>query len=162
MIIIEYPHTYEYIFVRFEMNTDIRVINDNKMEQRTFNSVEEFDLFYQKYKDMFNEKTTNYLNKTYKIITPECEYRITKRTGKDGSSNVFLKKITKQADSDNLVEIQFASIRADINALQSTVDEYTKRITTLENTIGVITTKINQLTSTVNECTDAVNSLLRH
>ncbi|WP_289705067.1 DUF948 domain-containing protein, partial [Bacteroides acidifaciens] len=75
---------------------------------------------------------------------------------------VFLKKITKPADNDNLVEIQFASIRADINALQSTVDEYTKRITTLENTIGVITTKINQLTSTVNECTDAVNSLLRH
>ena len=144
------------------MNCDIRVINDNKMEQRTFNSVEEFDLFYQKYKDMFNEKTTNYLNKTYKIITPECEYRITKRTGKDGSNNVFLKKISKQADNDNLVEIQFANIRADINVLQSSLDSYSKRITTLENTIGMITTKINQLTNTVNECTDAVNNLLRH
>lgn len=143
-------------------NCDIKVINDNKMEQRTFNSVEEFDLFYQKYKDMFNEKTTNYLNKTYKIITPECEYKITKRTCKDGSNNVFLKKISKQTDNENLVEIQFANIRADINALQSSLDLYSKRITTLENTIGVITTKINQLTNTVNECTDAVNSLLRH
>ena len=138
------------------MSLDVKVINDNKMEQRVFNSVEEFDLFYQKYKDIFNTKTTNYLNKTYKIQTPDAEYRITKRNCKDGVGEVYLKKITSSTNDSPNYDLLIENLRADYNIFH---EEYVNKIKSIEALCNALTAKINQLTATVNECSQAINQL---
>ena len=58
---------------------ELKVINDTINEQKTFKSIEEFNLFYQKKIEQMKSQTTNHLNKIYKIITNDfTEYKITK------------------------------------------------------------------------------------
>ena len=81
---------------------ELKVINEITDEVKYFKSIEEFNLFYQKHKDDMNDQTTQYLNRVYKIITPEgMEYRITKKialkVGTEGLVVIyFLKKLLKQ------------------------------------------------------------------
>ena len=59
---------------------ELKVINEITEEVKNFKSIEEFNLYYQKHKDEMNEQTTQYLNRVYKIVTPEgTTYRITKK-----------------------------------------------------------------------------------
>lgn len=83
---------------------ELKVINEITDEVKYFKSIEEFNLFYQKHKDDMNDQTTQYLNRVYKIITPEgMEYRITKKNcSKSGNrrvgGDIFLKKVVKTND----------------------------------------------------------------
>lgn len=69
---------------------ELEVINEITEETKNFKSIEEFNLFYQKHKDEMNGRTTQYLNRVYKIITPDgVEYRITKKNcSKEGNKRV--------------------------------------------------------------------------
>ena len=89
---------------------ELKVINDNINEQKTFKSIEKFNLFYQKNIEQMKSQTTNHLNKIYKIITNDgTEYKITKRNcvgGKNLGGDIYLKKIgntvTKSLETDNI------------------------------------------------------------
>lgn len=156
------------IFIRFKM--ELKVVNDHSKEMKTFNSIEEFDLFYRKYKDLLIKQTTQYLNKMYKIITPEgIEYKITKRNClKDGSKlvqgDIYLKKIdTKNISEAN--ELEYENIKIDLQLLRENIDERlkidaqknTEKISEITSKISDLEGKLKEVSSTLNQIVEVVN-----
>lgn len=134
---------------------ELEVINEITEETKNFKSIEEFNLFYQKHKDEMNGRTTQYLNRVYKIITPDgVEYRITKKNcSKEGNKRVggdiFLKKVFKKED---LKELEQDVIRADIESVKDEIKQMISRIEQSEK-------KIIELTSTVNQIAKYINTM---
>lgn len=114
---------------------DLKVINEITTEIKNFKSIEEFNLYYQKHKDDMNNQTTQYLNRVYKIVTPDgVEYRITKKNcQKEGTKRVggdiFLKKVVK---TNELKELEQDVIKADIENLKSM---FSQNLSTFDNEI---------------------------
>ena len=145
------------------MNDDInelKVINDNINEQKTFKSIEEFNLFYQKNIKQMTSQTTNYLNKIYKIITNDgTEYKITKRNCTDGKrcgGDIYLKKvgntITKTLENDN--------IKADISLMKESLNEFTEQINQLNNKNKILEEHINKLSNVVDQQSKVINEYI--
>lgn len=134
---------------------ELEVINEITEETKNFKSIEEFNLFYQKHKDEMNGRTTQYLNRVYKIITPDgVEYRITKKNcSKEGNKRVggdiFLKKVFKKED---IKELEQDVIRADIESVKDEIKQMISRIEQSEK-------KIIELTSTVNQIAKYINTM---
>lgn len=134
---------------------ELEVINEITEETKNFKSIEEFNLFYQKHKDEMNGRTTQYLNRVYKIITPDgVEYRITKKNcSKEGNKRVggdiFLKKVFKKED---IKELEQDVIRADIESVKDEIKQIISRIEQSEK-------KIIELTSTVNQIAKYINTM---
>ena len=136
------------------MNDDInelKVINDSINEQKTFKSIEEFNLFYQKNIEQMKSQTTNYLNKIYKIITSDgTEYKITKRNCKDGKrigGDIYLKKlgntITKTLETDN--------INASIEELREQIHQLQDKNKILEEHVNKLSKVVDQSSQVMNE-----------
>lgn len=136
------------------MNDDInelKVINDSINEQKTFKSIEEFNLFYQKNIEQMKSQTTNYLNKIYKIITSDgTEYKITKRNCKDGKrigGDIYLKKlgntITKTLETDN--------INASIEELREQIHQLQDKNKILEEHVNKLSKVVDQSSQVINE-----------
>lgn len=159
---------------------ELKVINEITTEIKNFKSIEEFNLFYQKHKDEMNNQTTQYLNRVYKIVTPDgVEYRITKKNcSKEGTKrvggDVFLKKVVKTNELKELeqdvikAEQQLLSNRCsehahDIenlkNMLSNKVDneQYKQAIDCLNSHMNEIDKKINELKTTVNQIAKYIN-----
>ena len=160
---------------------ELKVINEITDEIKNFRSIEEFNLFYQKHKDEVNSRTTQYLNRVYKIVTPEgVEYRITRKNcSKEGNKrvggDVFLRKVVKtnelreieneimKTDLENLKEEisqSSSSLRSEINEQH---DHFTEIIQELSQRLSVYISetnkKITELTYTVNHIANVVNQL---
>ena len=149
---------------------ELKVINEITDEIKNFKSIEEFNLFYQKHKDEMNNQTTQYLNRVYKIMTPDgVEYRITKKNcSKEGTKrvggDVFLRKINKTNDlkelENEILKTDFENLKCElngeINVCKQSITEIEKSI---EKRIGDINKKINELTNTVNQIAHIVNQL---
>lgn len=144
---------------------ELEVINEITEETKNFKSIEEFNLFYQKHKDEMNGRTTQYLNRVYKIITSDgVEYRITKKNcSKEGNKRVggdiFLKKVFKKED---LKELEQDVIRADIESVKDEIKQMISRIHANEllvNRIEQSEKKIIELTSTVNQIAKYINTM---
>lgn len=152
---------------------DLKVINEITTEIKNFKSIEEFNLYYQKHKDDMNNQTTQYLNRVYKIVTPDgVEYRITKKNcQKEGTKRVggdiFLKKVVK---TNELKELEQDVIKADIENLKNeltacqsmmtnkvNIEQYKQTIDCLNNHMDEIDKKINELKSTVNQIAKYIN-----
>ena len=88
------------------MENNIKIISKYSVIKE-FNSPEEFDKYYLKHKEEINNKTSNQLNKEYKIK----DYKITKRNIKiiDNKKvgDIYLKPIIKNnnenIDNNNLI-----------------------------------------------------------
>ena len=137
----------------------MKVINELRDETKQFNSIEEFDLFYQKHKDDMNSHTTQYLNKIYKIICSDgSEYRITKKNcskqdNKITGGDIYLKKVVKkQCDDSSINDLMYANIQADITNLRNELDN-------VKNELNNIYDKIKSLTESVNEVRNIKNTL---
>lgn len=147
---------------------DLKVINEITTEIKNFKSIEEFNLYYQKHKDDMNNQTTQYLNRVYKIVTPDgVEYRITKKNcQKEGTKRVggdiFLKKVVK---TNELKELEQDVIKADIENLKSM---FSQNLSTFDNEIKdlkqsyelkftALDKKIAELTNTVNQIAKYIN-----
>ena len=145
---------------------ELKVINEITTEIKNFKSIEEFNLYYQKHKDDMNNQTTQYLNRVYKIVTPDgVEYRITKKNcSKEGTKRVggdiFLKKVVK---TNELKELEQDVIKADIENLKNeletkvNIEQYKQTIDCLNLHMDEIDKKINELKSTVNQIAKYIN-----
>ncbi len=143
---------------------ELKVINEITDEVKYFKSIEEFNLFYQKHKDDMNDQTTQYLNRVYKIITPEgMEYRITKKNcSKSGNrrvgGDIFLKKVVKTND---LKELKQDVIKAEIENLKSDIQNCDKQrkdqVLACEHKFASIDKKLAELTNTVNQIAKYIN-----
>ena len=121
------------------MCEDIKFIGKYQLK-KTFNTPEEFNKYYQKHKEEIESKTSNQLNKEYKING----YKITKRNIKiiDGKKQgeIYLKSLTEKYDekdqTDN--ENNYENLKHDIEELK---------------------TKINVLTESYSHIIDVLNSI---
>ena len=118
---------------------DLKVINEITTEIKNFKSIEEFNLYYQKHKDDMNNQTTQYLNRVYKIVTPDgVEYRITKKNcQKEGTKRVggdiFLKKVVK---TNELKELEQDVIKAEQQLLNNRCSELRLKVSGLEESVA--------------------------
>ena len=121
------------------MENNIKIISKYSVIKE-FNSPEEFDKYYLKHKEEINNKTSNQLNKEYKIK----DYKITKRNIKiiDNKKvgDIYLKPIIKNnnenIDNNNLINND-----------------------SVNNEIQEMKNKINLLTDSYNEILNILNNL---
>ena len=138
---------------------ELKVINEITTEVKNFKSIEEFDLYYQKHKDEMNNQTTQYLNRVYRIVTPEgTEYRITKKNcSKDGSrrvgGDIYLKKVVKVTDlrelENDVIKADIENIRNDIVQMQTNYNNITQKLASITNTVNQIAKYINEQMSQI-------------
>ncbi|KAK8896558.1 hypothetical protein M9Y10_014466 [Tritrichomonas musculus] len=126
----------------------MKVINQIQKETKTFNSIVEFEAYYQKHKDEMEKQTTQYLNKVYKIITPDnIEYRITKKNcaknnGKLIGGEICLKKVQQtQQEDQHLFEIALESVKVDIENMKTKIEE-------IKQTVNSVVKFINEMNQT--------------
>ena len=121
------------------MENNIKIISKYSVIKE-FNTPEEFDKYYLKHKEEINNKTTNQLNKEYKIK----DYKITKRNIKiiDNKKigDIYLKPISLKRANENI----------DNNTVSG--PEWANEIQEMKN-------KINLLTESYNEILNILNNL---
>ena len=130
------------------MENNIKIISKYSVIKE-FNTPEEFDKYYLKHKEEINNKTTNQLNKEYKIK----DYKITKRNIKiiDNKKigDIYLKPIIK----NNNENIDNNTVSGPEWANSSAVGpEWANEIQEMKN-------KINLLTESYNEILNILNNL---
>ena len=113
------------------MENNIKIISKYSVIKE-FNSPEEFDKYYLKHKEEINNKTSNQLNKEYKIK----DYKITKRNIKiiDNKKvgDIYLKPIIKN-NNENI----------DNNTVSSA--EWANEIQEMKNKINILTESYNEI-----------------
>ena len=140
------------------MENNIKIISKYSLIKE-FNSPEEFDKYYLKHKEEINNKTTNQLNKEYKIK----DYKITKRNIKiiDNKKigDIYLKPIipVTQAAPKELPAAQAASKTLKNN--NENIDNNTVSGPEWANEIQEMKNKINLLTESYNEILNILNNL---
>ena len=142
------------------MCEDIKFIGKYQLK-KTFNSPEEFNKYYQKHKEEIESKTSNQLNKEYKING----YKITKRNIKiiDGKKQgeIYLKSLTKNNSEENnekfgrSIESENETKSDDTKCQQMKFDD----IENMKREIEELKTKINVLTESYSHIIDVLNSL---
>ncbi len=156
---------------------ELKVINSNENEMKEFKSLEEFDLFYQKRKDELNNKTTQWLNKTFSIITNDGErYRITKigtrdKNGKRQPGEIYLKKVVKKHeevpingnDRENLVELSDLNnlrdeLMGEIDSIKTVNHKLISRIKDLTDKNNKLQSQIEEMSKVLKQIVQAYNS----
>ena len=144
---------------------ELKVINEITEEVKNFKSIEEFNLYYQKHKDEMNEQTTQYLNRVYKIVTPEgTTYRITKKNcSKNGTrrigGDIFLKKVVNVTDlrelENDVIKADIESLRNDFSRISTQNSDYTQKyelkFTAIDKKLAELTNTVNQIAKYINE-----------
>ena len=143
---------------------ELSVINEIREETKQFNSLEEFDLYYQKHKESMDNHTTQFLNRVYKIKCADGnEYRITKKNcskqdGKISGGDIYLKKVVKKSDNDNTInELMYTNVQADITNLRNELDRATNEL----NSILVEIDALKESVKTISESIAVIPDLKR-
>lgn len=150
----------------------LKVINEITEDIKYFKSIDEFNIYYQKHKDEMNKQTTQYLNRIYKIKTPDnVEYRITKKNcqkqdGKMIYGDVYLKKVDSKDDENpfesKLRDLQY-SVKKSNDEIKELFDQnvidINLKISSLQKAQSVLETKIVEITNTLNQFVNVVNQL---
>ena len=114
------------------MENNIKIISKYSVIKE-FNTPEEFDKYYLKHKEEINNKTTNQLNKEYKIK----DYKITKRNIKiiDNKKigDIYLKPISLKGANENI----------DNNTVSG--PEWANEIQEMKNKINLLTESYNEI-----------------
>ena len=130
------------------MENNIKIISKYSVIKE-FNTPEEFDKYYLKHKEEINNKTTNQLNKEYKIK----DYKITKRNIKiiDNKKigDIYLKPIIPVTQAAPK-ELKNNNENIDNNTVSG--PEWANEIQEMKN-------KINLLTESYNEILNILNNL---
>ena len=112
------------------MENNIKIISKYSLIKE-FNSPEEFDKYYLKHKEEMNNKTSNQLNKEYKIK----DYKITKRNIKiiDNKKigDIYLKPIIKNNNNDSVNN--------------ENIDKLNNEIQEMKNKINLLTESYNEI-----------------
>lgn len=116
------------------MENNIKIISKYSVIKE-FNSPEEFDKYYLKHKEEINNKTSNQLNKEYKIK----DYKITKRNIKiiDNKKvgDIYLKPIIKNNNliNNDSVNNEIQEMKNKINLLTDSYNEILNILNNLKN-----------------------------
>lgn len=133
---------------------EIQIINEIRDEIKVFKSIEEFNLYYQKYKDSMEKLTTYHLNKIFKIELPDgTVYRITKKNcgtgkGKTLSGDIFLKKIVQQkvdSNEQSLWEIALESVKMEIAEQKQSIADIKNRLEKIAETVNILAKVVNTI-----------------
>ena len=138
------------------MENNIKIISKYSVIKE-FNSPEEFDKYYLKHKEEINNKTTNQLNKEYKIK----DYKITKRNIKiiDNKKigDIYLKPIIPVAQAapkvlkNNNENIDNNTVSGPEWANSSAVGpEWANEIQEMKNKINILTESYNEILNILN------------
>ena len=131
------------------MENNIKIISKYSVIKE-FNTPEEFDKYYLKHKEEINNKTSNQLNKEYKIK----DYKITKRNIKiiDNKKigDIYLKPISLKGATCYTGGTKGANENIDNNTVSG--PEWANEIQEMKN-------KINLLTESYNEILNILNNL---
>ena len=123
------------------MENNIKIISKYSVIKE-FNSPEEFDKYYLKHKEEINNKTTNQLNKEYKIK----DYKITKRNIKiiDNKKigDIYLKPIIPATQAAPK-ELKNNNENIDNNTVSG--PEWANEIQEMKNKINILTESYNEI-----------------
>ena len=126
------------------MENNIKIISKYSVIKE-FNTPEEFDKYYLKHKEEINNKTTNQLNKEYKIK----DYKITKRNIKiiDNKKigDIYLKPISLKGANENI----------DNNTVSG--PEWANEIQEMKNKINILTESYNEILNILNNLNNSSN-----
>ena len=124
------------------MENNIKIISKYSVIKE-FNSPEEFDKYYLKHKEEINNKTTNQLNKEYKIK----DYKITKRNIKiiDNKKigDIYLKPISLKGATCFTGGTKGANENIDNNTVSG--PEWANEIQEMKNKINILTESYNEI-----------------
>lgn len=130
---------------------ELKVLDPIKNPSREFKSIEEFDAFFQKNKEDLNSKTTQQLNKLYRITDNGEEYKITKKGTRDSSGQRVIgeicvkKRCNKNDDSD--LRIEMISLIGELNA----------KIESLEKENSILKRDFKELNNHFNQTIEIIN-----
>ena len=128
------------------MENNIKIISKYSVIKE-FNSPEEFDKYYLKHKEEINNKTTNQLNKEYKIK----DYKITKRNIKiiDNKKigDIYLKPIIPVTQATPKV-LKNNNENIDNNTVSDS--EWANEIQEMKNKINILTESYNEILNILN------------
>ena len=141
------------------MENNIKIISKYSVIKE-FNSPEEFDKYYLKHKEEINNKTTNQLNKEYKIK----DYKITKRNIKiiDNKKigDIYLKPISLKGATCYAGGTKGANENIDNNTVSGPEWANSSAVgPEWANEIQEMKNKINLLTESYNEILNILNNL---
>ena len=118
------------------MENNIKIISKYSVIKE-FNTPEEFDKYYLKHKEEINNKTTNQLNKEYKIK----DYKITKR-------NIKIIDNKKIGDIYLKPKIEDPNENIDNNTVSG--PEWANEIQEMKNKINILTESYNEILNILN------------
>ena len=128
------------------MENNIKIISKYSVIKE-FNTPEEFDKYYLKHKEEINNKTTNQLNKEYKIK----DYKITKRNIKiiDNKKigDIYLKPIIPATQAAPK-ELKNNNENIDNNTVSG--PEWANEIQEMKNKINILTESYNEILNILN------------
>lgn len=129
------------------MENNIKIISKYSVIKE-FNTPEEFDKYYLKHKEEINNKTTNQLNKEYKIK----DYKITKRNIKiiDNKKigDIYLKPISLKGATCFTGGTKGANENIDNNTVSG--PEWANEIQEMKNNINLLTESYNEILNILN------------
>ena len=129
------------------MENNIKIISKYSVIKE-FNTPEEFDKYYLKHKEEINNKTTNQLNKEYKIK----DYKITKRNIKiiDNKKigDIYLKPISLKGATCYAGGTKGANENIDNNTVSG--PEWANEIQEMKNKINILTESYNEILNILN------------
>ena len=125
--------------------TNLKVIEPIKIDVKTFQDKQEFELFYNSHKNEFENCTTTKLNRMYKIPG----YRITRQKEELCLKKDYTKNNKQESDDDH--NQRFDELKDELNKIISEVKlNFNSEITKINTRIKKIEKIINQQTETIN------------
>ena len=138
--------------------TNLKVIEPIKIDVKTFQDKQEFELFYNSHKNEFENCTTTKLNRMYKIPG----YRITRQKEELCLKKDYTKNNKQESDDDH--SQRFDELKDEINKIDELKDEINKMIEEVKlnfnSEITKINTRIKKIEKIINQQTETINHLI--
>lgn len=140
---------------------ELKVLDPIKNPSREFKSIEEFDAFFQKNKDELNAKTTQQLNKLYRITDNGEEYKITKKGTRDENGKRVIGEICVKKKHNSAEECELRiEMLASIGEVNLKIDNLEKKNIQLLDEIKNLKLEIDSLSAYLNKTVKYINERL--
>ena len=128
--------------------TNLKVIEPIKIDVKTFQDKQEFELFYNSHKNEFENCTTTKLNRMYKIPG----YRITRQKEELCLKKDYTKNNKQESDDDN--SQKFDELKDELTKMIEEVKLY------FNSEIEKINTRYKKIEKIINQQTETLNHLI--
>ena len=128
--------------------TNLKVIEPIKIDVKTFQDKQEFELFYNSHKNEFENCTTTKLNRMYKIPG----YRITRQKEVLCLKKDYTKNNKQESDDDN--SQKFDELKDELTKMIEEVKLY------FNSEIAKINTRYKKIEKIINQQTETLNHLI--